>query len=238
MSQSTTIDVSKYIRHDDGGGHTFDNLSSLIHFALPADNREHALHLRTVFRRAIRLLECLPALEKCDTLRLEALALEVLVRSIKDAPRNLDIAFDHRHIVVFVQFLALSACDGKGRRLEQRVRDPDFDVSAEVEQPLVQRPCLLALAFLGLEVDVRLPEQLGHRQLRLCNTELEDRARAGKVLKLCLEFSVFDPSGRIGWVKLEVLFVECADTVKFPELYRTSVGATLNVGGKRTSNSS
>ena len=66
---------------------------------------------------------------------------------------------------------------------------------SDLHEPLVQCARLLALALLGLEVDVRLSEQLG-------DAELVDRAHACEVLELRLELGVLDPRCRVGRVEL------------------------------------
>lgn len=120
--------------------------------------------------------------------------------------------------VLILRLLAHGARRGHGRALEQRVRDPRLVVPAARDEPLVQRTRARALALLMLEVDVRFPQQLGHRQLRLRDRELEDRARGHEVLQLGLELCVLDPCGRVGGVVLEVLLVELSCAVKLAEL--------------------
>lgn len=78
-------------------------------------------------------------------------------------------------------------------------------MSAEGDETFVQRAGALAAALFCLEVDVRLPEHLGHRERLLRRAELEDRAGTFEVLQLRLELRVLDPSGRVARVELSIV---------------------------------
>jgi hypothetical protein len=164
-----------------GGARTFDDLPGLLVDVPPlADDRHHALHLRDIVVGPVRLLESLPDLEQGNTLcrhpsaarggtcalgthlALETLALQVPVRAAEHLPRKLGVARRGRRLGVFVLVLALCAQDWDRLGLEERVRDPDLYVPAEGDETLVQRARAFALALFDLEVDVRLPKELGH----------------------------------------------------------------------------
>jgi hypothetical protein len=97
-------------------------------------------------------------------LALETLALQVPVRTAEHLSRKLGVARRGRRlrVLILLLVLALRAQDWDRLGLEERVRDPDLDVPAEGDETLVQRARAFALALFDLEVDVRLPEELGH----------------------------------------------------------------------------
>jgi len=65
-------------------------------------------------------------------------------------------------VAVLVLVLALVSGQLDRLRLEHRICNPDLPVPACRGKPLVQRTCPGTLALLNLEIDVRLPEELGH----------------------------------------------------------------------------
>ena len=73
------------------------------------------------------------------------------------------------------------------------------------QQPLIQVPCTLVLAFIFFEVDVCFPNQLWHIQGRLLNAKLEYGSRAVKIVQASLKLRELDPRLAVGWIPLQLL---------------------------------
>src|SRR5436853_7836245 len=71
--------------------------------------------------------------------------------------------------------------------LESCVVDPHLDMVRLPQQPLVQVPCTLVLAFIFFEVDVCFPNKLWHIQGRLLNAKLEYGSPAVKIVQASLK---------------------------------------------------
>ena len=100
---------------------------------------------------------------------LQTLALEVLVALLEHLTCEFQVAFDHLRFLFFVTLVVvvvvLTLVPGQldRLRLEHRICNPDLPVPACRGEPLIQRTCPGTLTLLDLEIDVRLPEELGHR---------------------------------------------------------------------------
>ena len=66
------------------------------------------------------------------------------------------------------------------------------DVISAAEELSVEVTCLVILLALDLEVDVGLPQRLGHVEARLLDSQLVDGARALRVTQLRLQLRVLN----------------------------------------------
>ncbi len=93
-----------------------------------------------------------------------------------------------------------------------------LDMLCSFEQSPVEFPRERPLLLARLEVDVGLPEQLGHVQRRLAHCQLVDGACPLDVAQQRFEFGEFDPAGAVVRTELETLLVEQSASVELAQL--------------------
>mmetsp|Transcript_5874 Transcript_5874/g.15054 ORF Transcript_5874/g.15054 Transcript_5874/m.15054 type:complete len:521 (-) Transcript_5874:636-2198(-) len=139
-----------------------------------------------------------PALEHRQPLELEALRAEVRVGLLEDSVA-----------------CATRAC----LLLPARPAQPNFDVLRALQQPAVQRThALRVVRLLRLEVDERLPRELGHVERGLADAQLVHGARALDLRQGRLERRERDPCGRVVRRPAHVLLVQRAAALDLTQL--------------------
>jgi hypothetical protein len=146
---------------------------------------------------------------------LELLVLEHLVRPLEHCPcPTLGFLADWPgFFVLFLLFLVFGYVD-----LEPGIVDPDLDMIRLGEETLVQRANSVILTLILLEVNVRLPHELGHVERRLVNTEFVERPRPLQIIQPAFKLRILNPGLAVGGIPLDLLLVQGSAPHKLEQL--------------------